>query len=126
MTKRTVQVYASVTASGDALASIMVPQAGKLRKVLWAIAATVYGAAGDYLIAELSTNSARQVTTNDAAGLVSIASLSHNTAVDAGANTFTNTEVAPDCYFKAGDRIYLHATENGTSTFSVRALLFFE
>jgi len=126
MTKRTFQLYAAVTASGDALASIMLPVAGKLKRVIWAVAATTYGAAGDYLIAELSVNSARQVTTNEATGLVSIASASHNTAVDAGANTFFNFESNPECNFKAGDKLYLHATENGTSTWNVRVLLVIE
>lgn len=126
MTKRTYQLYASITASIDNAASIMLPIAGRLKRVLWQITPTTTPTNGDYLNAELSVNSARQTATNEATGIISVAGHAYGVLTSGAHGGAVTAETNPDVNLKQGDKLYLHATENGSQTYLVRVVLFLE
>jgi hypothetical protein len=125
VTKRTYQLYASITASVDNAASIMLPTGGRLKRVLWNLTPTGGPATGDYTNCELSVNSARQTTTNEATGILSVASIGF-VVLTSGSLSPVTVETNPDVALKTGDKVYLHATENGTQTVLVRVILYLE
>lgn len=113
-------LYASVTSSGAL--SFDMPRNGTIKGVQFA--ATCSGAAaGDYLELELSRGSTNSIATSDSIGIIAIATL--NNGGTAGAATVLSQYMPADAAIKAGERVYLNYTENGTSTWRVRCLVYF-
>lgn len=117
-------MYASITASGDALATITIPRRSRLLGVLWSIEGNTLSDADSVKI-ELSVNSARQVATNDATGIISVASSSVDVTTSGAVKGETNFFHPVDLQFEDGDKLYLHCTEVGTGIWNTRALLYF-
>jgi hypothetical protein len=91
---------------------------------MWAVNVSSAGAGASAQL-ELSINSARQVATNDATGIISVRSMSYYLTTS-GATSHDGGFYHPcDCQFEDGDKLYLHATEAGGATFATRCLLYF-
>lgn len=121
----TQQMYAVISASADAIASIRIPRAARIIGVLWSIRATSAVADADELAAELSLQSTRQVTTNDAQQIISAYSIGEAdgpTPASMHVPTFNFWHPA-DVDVNVLDFIYLHATAVGSTTWATRILL---
>ena len=124
--RRTVLVYASITATANAAAQITVPARSKLKAVKWSIVPGAGLADGDFIRAELSVNAAGQDTTNDATGILSVAGTTMELTTSGASAVGVNEYHPVDVQFNGGDRIYLHCVESGAATWQVKALLYFE
>lgn len=118
---QTRQLYASVTATTAGVTYVELPTSARIKSVELSITPVGSGTAADYILAEVSLNPANQTATNDAMGVLCAAGYTIGAAASAG--TSSNVVALCDCQCKAGDRIYINATESGGSTFNVRAIL---
>jgi len=114
---QTRQLYASITATIGGTVYVELPTQARIKAIeLILIAAGALAAVTDYCHVEVSMSPNNQTAVNDALGvLAGIAAL--------GNHGSDSVFVLTDCQCKAGDRIYLNATESGTTTWIARAVL---
>lgn len=114
---RTYRLYASITATGNALAQLDIKRPGKIVGVDWTVTTGSAPATGDYLRAEVSFASTVQTTTNDASGVISEVGFGGALTTSGGGYWNGNVHQGPTAIrVQVGDRLYLNATENGSTT----------
>lgn len=120
---QTVQLFSSITATGQVYVDL--PQSGRVKGVVFT-ATTPSGGVGDTLNAEISLVSTNQTAVQDARSVVAIGSFQGFGGGSPSTAGFTPMAFycPSDVAVKAGDRLYLNATETGTATWTVRALVF--
>lgn len=115
MPQTVMKLYAAT--SGDAVASIDVPDGGIIEGVQWAADSTAAGDA-ETLRAELSFASTSGFTSNDTrasiTGIRNAMNFTTSGADSVGINMFVPMEVE----VQAGERLYLHTSNNATGTIS--------
>lgn len=116
---QTRQIYASITGVITGTVYVELPTNAKIKGIQLVLMPTAAGTAADYCSIEVSTNSSNQVATSDAVGV--LAGLAG--CIGAAGVQGWSQWIACDCQLKAGDRIYLNATENGGSTWLARAII---
>lgn len=121
---QTRQLYASIGATTAGTIYVELPTNARLRGISWTLI-PISVADGDYLYAEISTVSTSQVATNDAYGILAVLGGSVDITTSGAAQLGQSGFCPVDCVLRAGDRIYVNATENGNATWSLRALLHF-
>lgn len=121
---QTVQIYASVTATGSTYVDL--PQSGRIKGVVFTASAAT-ATTGDLVNLELTTVSSNQTAVSDARNIAAIATFE---ALGGGAPAsvaLSNMSFycPSDVAVKSGDRLYLNYTEAGTATWLIRALVFY-
>lgn len=125
-----IQMYANVTATADAVASIDIPEDGQITGVDWDIHST--GASGsfvddDSMEVQLSFLATNQFATNDARGTVSTISMGMGTLTTSGnvGGMHGQKHVAfdPGIEVSGGERLHLHSKEGGTADCQVRCMI---
>jgi hypothetical protein len=125
---RSRQIYASLTATSTGTLYFDMPDSSTIRGVNFAVTPSVAGANGDYIEAEISLSSSNQTAVNDAQAVVaaaSFAALGTGTVASMAACSF-NVASPANCPVKKGERVYLNVTEVGTTTWRVRAIVWFD
>ena len=108
MSKPCIKLYATGTATADSVASIIVPQSGKVVALDWSGTHITAAASGGATIFQLSQQSTSQFALNDARGIVGeFVCGSPSAAVVAGADN-KYTSISGGIEVKAGDKLYLH------------------
>lgn len=114
---RTYKLYAVVTATGAALAQFQIIANGVIRGIqLNSQPGGAVGAAADFVQPEISLNPAQQVATNNAQGTLAQLTVS---ALSGIGTTYVPTAVR----VRAGDNVYLHAVESGTTSWPTVAVV---
>jgi len=115
-----------VAASGDAIASLDIPEDGFITGIEWCVNAINGFASEDALVLQLSFLSTNQFNQNDARGVIS------NCQISAGTITTNGLMGVVGTFFSAfsegldvsgGERLHLHAQETGTATIDVHVLV---
>lgn len=123
---QTRQLYASVTASIAGSVYVELPTNAKIKAVdMWITPIGAMSATADSIIAEVSTVSSNQTATNDAVGVLATCGANYTIVTSGAAVAGIGRQCLCDVQCKAGDRIYLNATESGTTTWNVRAVIHF-
>lgn len=117
------QLYSAITATTQGTVYFDIPYNTTVRAIQFAIASTGT-VTGDWLHAEVTLSPSAQTAVNDAQGVLAVASLSAVTSLQTDASL--NATLPVNIQLKAGTRIYLNATENGSSTWVTRAVVWFD
>lgn len=118
---RTYKIFATITASGNALAQVDVRRNGAILGVQLSLAPAATPANNDNTIVEISLYPSSQVTTNDAMGVLAYGSIS-GAILTSGSVQASNVYVPSyGIRVQVGDRLYLHASEAGGQ--SVQAMV---
>lgn len=119
---RTIKLYATGSATANAVASVTIPNASTIRGIQWAIRcdSITDNAALDV---EISRASAREIAILGAQQCISESAIQSN-FVTSGLTTFGENHFAPvSVKVVQGQLIYLHVVVTGTLTYVVTALL---
>ncbi len=121
------QLYASVAATSNGVTFFDIPSNTTIRALNFAVTNTGMSA-GDTLNLEISLNSSGTHTTNDALGVIGVASYGNSGAGSPASVTTYNgsTFLTVNCPVRAGERIYLNSLEVGSGTWAVRCLVWFD
>lgn len=122
---RTRLLYASVSATGDNVATYDIVSATRLVAVQWAVHFTSITASSN-LVATLSSAAASQFATNNVPDVLSIFVMNSNFVTSGLAQPQGNFLAPVDIALKTGDRIAIHAQETGTIVAAIYALLMFD
>lgn len=126
MLKQLIKLFNSTTASGDSLATSIIPVRCALVGVSWSIRAITTGTAGVNCTYQLSLQSTGQFGVNDARNVIDECQMWSDcltTAANCGANKNT---LLGGVQFEAGDKIYLHGLSNvAAGTIAVNVALSF-
>lgn len=125
---RSRQLYASVTATTAGAIYFDVPDNTRIHAVQFALAPTSGLASADYILAEVSLSATNQTVTNDAQGVIACVS-AEAAVIAAGTGAMCNgfnLTCPVNLPVKKGERIYLNATESGSATWSLRAIVWFD
>ncbi len=122
---RTLKVYATGSATGNNVASITIPSAGRLRGVQVAVSADSItdNAQADL---EISRASATEINVNGAQQCVCQVSLRNNLLTSGMTTTGVNTFLPVDVPVVQGQIIYLHAVIVGTVTYFATFVVHYE
>lgn len=118
MRTRIYKLYATGTATTNALANLIIQRPALITAVSWVVAVSA-GTVGNRVELELSFASTGQLATNDTIGPISghnVSALLTTSGVEQG-SSFCHSGLAIPA--SQGDRLYLHCTVGGTITFVV-------
>lgn len=121
---QTRQIYATGSATAESAANIQVPGAGAILGVQLSVNFTSI-TAGVTLQFELSMVNSSQVGTNDARDVVATLRAASNFVTSGLAQGGENVFYPVLIPVRAGDRIYLHASQGGTATWFFNGLIWF-
>ena len=119
------KIYVTGTASGDAVATLIVPSSTRLMMVQWAWKYDI-NTDNAYVILELSVASAKEIGTNNAQQCISETAVYSNFVTSGLAQGAINLVVPVNVPFKQGQNLYLHALVSGTVGYSGGAVLWFK
>ena len=121
---RSIQLYATGSASGNNLANVTIPTAGQIRRVNSALRVdSITDNAG--LDFELSLASAAQTTVNGALNPFLAISWGGNFVTSGLAHWASNDSFPVMVPIRAGDQIYMNLLVSGTVTYIVRFIIWY-
>jgi hypothetical protein len=116
-------IYGSISATTAGVFYVELPFNARIKCIGFAVTPTTTPASGDYIACEVSISPTNQSAgVQDAIGVLAIFSHAFG-VVTSGSGIAANGWFPCDHTVKAGERIYLNATEVGTQTYQVRVLL---
>lgn len=124
-----IQMYDSSGSTADAVASIDIPQNGRILGLDWSMRAEGMAADADLAQYDLSFVSTNQRTTNDARGTISSCMVGISAATAASiAGTFANkfVDLKDGIGVSAGERLYLHLDTTANTTSTVVLIVYFK
>ena len=121
------QLYASISGTGDGVASLDVPEDGEIMGIDWDMVGTAGFQSADAIQAQLSFLASSQFVTNDARGAISSCGLAvglvstNGTGGGIHAQKFVSMEEGLNV--SGGERLHLHALLVGVATTETRCLV---
>jgi len=116
-------LYKSFTATADAAVNFMVVANGRIKCVVFAIAA-VLNADAEFFHVELGAVPTIQSRTNDSVGAIAVCKGMAGILTSGGSQCGYNFIVPTDWPVKAQDKIYLHGVLTGTNSVDVTVLVY--
>lgn len=125
---RSRQLQGTITATSTGTIFFDIPDNTTIRGVSFSVTPSIFGALADYIECEVTCSSSAQQATSDAQDIIAIASFTQSGNGTAASATAVSLNVYSPAgrVCKPGDRVYLNVLENGSSTWRVRALVWFE
>ncbi len=123
-----IQMFDAGSSTADAVASIDIPQNGKIVGIDWSVRGEGFAADADLVEYDLSFVSTNQRTTNDARGTISSIMLGVSAATAAAlVATYANkyVDLKDGISVSAGERLYLHLSASTNATASVICMVHF-
>jgi len=119
------KIYATGSATGNGLASIVVPRRTRLVQVQWSVWIDSI-TDNSSLCLELSLAAATEIAVNDAQQAIAELRTFSNFVTSGSQQTNLNSFLPVDVEFEQGQKLYLHGTIAGTLTFTGGAILVFK
>jgi len=121
----TLKIYATGSATGNAVAQVIIPKAARIRQIVWAVSVDSVTDNGT-LALEISKASATEIAVNQAQQCIAEVRATSNFVTSGLAHTGINVVTPVDIQTVQGQIIYLHAVVGGTLTYPGGAVLHYD
>jgi hypothetical protein len=121
---RTLQLYATGSATGNAIASVVIPSATRIKQIQIAFDVDSITDNADVTL-EFSKVPTTQIATNGAQDPFLEVRLKSNFVTSGLTTTGVNQSFPVDVECRQGELIYVHAAVTGTATYRINAILWF-